>query len=171
MTNRSIAALLAVWFTLGASPLVAQDGGPAWGVGPMFGFNFGDNDTEPFIGAAFRIETPWMIQETGLLVDAEFEYYFDLPPGFTGYALQGALLYPFTLTDSPIRPVAGSGLSISHATFDTGSTIGGLGNTDVQWNLIGGILVNLFFADLTLRIGDTTDYFLRGGVLLGNWRD
>ncbi len=168
-TRLSTIAMSTLFVTvLAVTPMAAQNGDDARpiGFGPLVGFNF--DGSNPFIGGAFRMGTPWMLGENPLMFDADFEYLLDTGP-VTIFSVQAALLMPFVLENSPVKPVVGAGLNIQRASVDTGISNFSASSTNIHLALIGGIMVRAFFADLMLRVGSGSGLGARAGfLLLGN---
>ena len=101
------------------------------------------------------------------MFDADFEYLLDTG-ALTVFSVQAALLMPFVLQNSQVKPVAGAGLNFQRVSVD--SPIGSISDTNIHLALIGGIMVRAFFADLMLRIGGNgSGLGARAGfLLLGN---
>ncbi len=168
MKTRPVVPLLLFTLLVGF-PLTsasAQDSNrqATWGFGPTGGYAV--DFAEPFVGALVRFGPGINLGPTiPMLFDGGFEYYFNVE-GATVFALTASALAQFPVANSPIRPTAGAGLSLSHTSFDT--PIGGFSDTSINLNLQGGIMVSLLAIDGIFRLGDGSDFIIRGAVMFGS---
>ena len=99
-----------------------------------------------------------------------FDYFF--PDGFDYWEVTGNAIYRFDISNETVKPYAGAGVLISHASVDLPSPFDA-SSTDAGLNLLGGLRFRLKnstvlpFVEARLEVKDGSQFVLAGGVLFG----
>jgi hypothetical protein len=134
------------------------------------------SDSDLGIGARFEADMTNVLSKNEPFSKAffigQFDYYFiDCGGADCSYwELNPSLAVPFKIQGSKVRPYAGAGLNIAHASVDLG-TFGNASNTDTGINLLGGIKFPLStmdaFTEARVSLGGGDQLALSFGLLFG----
>ncbi|HJQ20370.1 MAG TPA: hypothetical protein VJ867_08495 [Gemmatimonadaceae bacterium] len=135
------------------------------------------SDSDLGIGARAEFDLTNTLSKTEpfskAFVIGQFDYYFIDCGGGSGcsyWELNPSLAVPFKIQGSTLRPYAGAGLNIAHASVDLGS-FGSASNTDTGINLLGGLKFPLStldaFTEARVSLGGGDQFALSFGLLFG----
>lgn len=131
---RKVTAVLGAAAVFALAPLPAQS---QIYLGPEVAWN---DDADLGIGAGVEFDLPSLYP--GIAFHGDFLYFF--PDGYDYFEFNTNLTYDFPLEDASVVPFALAGLNIANVSFDNDTPgVGGDSNTDVGFNLGGGVKFNL----------------------------
>lgn len=134
MILRKVTAVLGAAAVFALAPLPAQS---QVYLGPEVAWN---DDAGAAIGAGVEFDLPSLYP--GIAFHGDFLWFF--PDGYDYFEFNTNLTYDLPLEDAPVVPFALAGLNVGNVSYDTGVPgVDGDSNTDVGFNLGGGVKFNL----------------------------
>jgi hypothetical protein len=162
--RRSLAALVCLGLVIASAGEATAQGSRTVQFGPQL--SWGD-DADLGVGGRAQVSVP----ATQFVIIGSFDLFFpdsDGGPDIDYWEINGNAVYEFDLAgETTIRPYAGAGLNIAHATRD----LAGLGdsNTDLGLNLLGGARFDAGpiqpFIELRVEAEGGEQFVITGGVL------